>query len=117
MAAGVELLVGLFPGSKSFYRTLASKGGGLICGVGFFVGTYGIMDVYELPWSFYREIWEAASAEALSCVRETENVSNRYALAVIKNDETVGHVPRKISRFCSLFLTFEEACHHVITKE
>ena len=42
MAAGVELLVGLFPGSKSFYSTLASKrGGGLICGVGLFAGTYG----------------------------------------------------------------------------
>ena len=73
-----------------------------------------IMDVYELRWSVrgyhvYREIWEAALDEVLTCVRETENARDRYAVAVVKNNENVGHVPRKISKICSLFLTFQEA--------
>ena len=50
------------------------------------------MGVYELRWSVrgyhvYRELWEAALAEVLTCVRETENVSDRYAVAVVKNDK------------------------------
>ena len=58
-----------------------------------------IMDIYELRWSVrgyhvYREIWEAALVEVLMRVRETENVSDRYALAVVKNDKTGRGSPR-----------------------
>ena len=48
--------------------------------------------------------------EILSCKREKRNASDPYAVAVIKaeNEEDavviVGHVPRKISAACSLFL-------------
>ena len=39
------------------------------------------------------------------CEREIGNVVDRYAVAA-KNDSriTVGHLPRKISRICSIFL-------------
>ena len=70
-----------------------------------------ILDVYELRWSvrgyyIYRELWEAACAEVLTCVRETENVSDIYAVADVTNDETVGHVPRDRQRV-AIFRTFK----------
>ena len=53
----------------------------------------------------YGEIWTAVLNEQLSCKREIGNVVDRYAV-VAKNDLgiTVGHVPQKISRICSIFL-------------
>ena len=51
----------------------------------------------------YSEIWEAVLGEPLSCWREPTNVSDRYAVAVLKDDVTVGHLPRKVSKIFSLF--------------
>ncbi len=48
-------------------------------------------------------IWEAAIRE-LECRGERSNQMNRYAVAVVKYDMVVGHVPQKISRLCFLFL-------------
>ena len=52
----------------------------------------------------YGEI-TAVLDEQLFCEREIGNVVDRYAVAA-KNDSriTVGHLPRKISRICSIFL-------------
>lgn len=53
----------------------------------------------------YKEIWEAVIRERLVCERQPENQRDRYAVAIKKNDGTIiGHVPRKISKLCSLFL-------------
>ena len=52
----------------------------------------------------YRRIWEAVVGEELTCITEPDNRSDRYAVAVIKSDTTVGHVPRKFSAVCALFL-------------
>ena len=53
----------------------------------------------------YGERWTALLGEELTCEREIGNVVDRYAVAVKKDTgETVGHVPKKISRICSLFL-------------
>ena len=43
--------------------------------------------------------------EELLCERELGNVVDRYAIAVKKPDSgvTVGHLPKKISRVCSMF--------------
>ena len=78
------------------------------------------MDVYELRWSVrgyhvYREIWGAASAEVLACARETENVSDRYAVAVVNNDKYGRGSPRNRKRvaifrrfkFCRAVLHYE----------
>ena len=53
----------------------------------------------------YGEIWTAVLDEQLFCEREIGNVVDRYVVAA-KNDSriTVGHLPRKISRICSIFL-------------
>ena len=42
--------------------------------------------------------------ETLSCVRESRNARDRYAVAVEKNGTVVGHLPRKVSRVCALLL-------------
>ena len=52
----------------------------------------------------YKNIWEAAVGETLSCVRESRNARDQYAVAVEKNGTVVGHLPRKVSRVCALLL-------------
>ena len=52
----------------------------------------------------YKVIWDADEGEILDCVRETTNHHDPYAVAVSKNGIAVGHVPRKISPLCSLFI-------------
>ena len=38
------------------------------------------------------------------CERETHNDRDRYVVAVKKTGTVIGHLPRKVSRVCSLFL-------------
>ena len=52
----------------------------------------------------YKDIWEASIGEELICVRETSNAKDPFAVAVVKNEVIVGHIPKKISSLCSLFL-------------
>lgn len=54
----------------------------------------------------YQSIWEADVGESLTCIREPGNVRDPYAVAVTKPESStiVGHVPRKMSAICSLFL-------------
>ena len=52
----------------------------------------------------YQKIWDAALGEQLSCSRETGNRQDPFAVAVVRSLVTVGHVPKKISSVCSMFL-------------
>ena len=52
----------------------------------------------------YKDIWEASVGEQLPCQRENGNRADPFAVAVVKRGVTVGHIPRKISSVCSLFL-------------
>ena len=52
----------------------------------------------------YKNTWEAAVGETLSCVRESRNARDRYAVAVEKNSTVVGPLSRKVSRVCALLL-------------
>ena len=52
----------------------------------------------------YSGVWEAVLEETLSCWRKPTNVSDRNAVAVLKDNITVGHLPRKFSKIFSLFL-------------
>ena len=47
---------------------------------------------------------EAVVGESLVCERDPENASDRYAVAVKNEGTIIGHLPRKVSRVCSLFL-------------
>ena len=67
-----------------------------------------VMDTLEREccvrgYHVYAHIWEAAVGEVLDCRREPENANDRYAMAVVKSDTIVGHLPRKLSRILSLF--------------
>ena len=52
----------------------------------------------------YQAIWDAAIDEELPCEHEVHNTMDHYAVAVVKDGQIVGHLPKKISRICSLFL-------------
>ena len=48
--------------------------------------------------------WNAALGEELQCQRETGNSSDMYAVASMKDSTIAGHLPRKMSRICTLFI-------------
>ena len=52
----------------------------------------------------YKDIWGAALGEVLQCQRERANRHDPYAVAVVKDGDVVGHVPRKLSETCAIFL-------------
>ena len=52
----------------------------------------------------YKEIWESVVGQVLPCQQEHGNVHDPYAVAVVNEGVTVGHVPRAISSVCSSFL-------------
>ena len=48
-------------------------------------------------YHIYKTTWAATVGEELECQRETTNSRDRNAVAVVKNGEIVGHLPRKES--------------------
>ena len=64
------------------------------------------MDTFNIEamvrgYHVYRGIWNAALGEQLPCQREPMNSKDPFAVAVVKSQVAVGHIPRKIS---SMFL-------------
>ena len=55
-------------------------------------------------YHIYKEEWEAAVDEELKCEREKNNAKDLYAVAVVRENVIVGHLPRKISRINTLAL-------------
>ena len=60
------------------------------------------MKVYERNSSIrgyhvYKDIWDGVIGKELQCERQPDDGSDRYAVAVKKNDIVIGHLPRKIS--------------------
>ena len=43
----------------------------------------------------YRSVW------TLSCSRETSNLHDPFAVKVLKTDDIVSHLPKRISSLCS----------------
>ena len=71
-------------------------------------------------YNVHKDIWTAVVGEEFSCKRETSNSSNPFAVAVMRGETTVlGHVPRKISSICSLFLRREGSitCQVTISRQ
>ena len=52
----------------------------------------------------YKDIWSPTAGEELACARENSNTKDPYAVAVTRDSTVVGHVPRKLSAACALFL-------------
>ena len=62
------------------------------------LATFSLVSGYHV----YKDYWEAATGEILRCCEERTNIHNPFALAFIKDDSVVGHVPRKISITCEI---------------
>ena len=52
----------------------------------------------------YKEVWSPFIGESLNTQMELDNVHDKYAIKVLKNQAVVGHVPREILRYCSFVL-------------
>ncbi len=62
------------------------------------------VEVMVRGYHVYRAVWDANNEEELLCERESGKPHDPYAVAIARAGVTVGHVPRKISSVCSLFL-------------
>ena len=60
-------------------------------------------------------VWMPVLGEDLICLREPFNSVNRYAVCVKKDDNIVGHLPKKILRICSLFLRRGGSINCIVT--
>ena len=57
----------------------------------------------------YKDIWPHPLIDKeLECTCKDSNPMDAYAVEVIRSGVTVGHIPRKISAACSLFLRNDE---------
>ena len=52
----------------------------------------------------YQNDWTPFLGEILQCSREESNVYDPFAIKVTKDGSIVGHLPKKISSMCSLFI-------------
>ena len=59
---------------------------------------------YIHGYHVYKKVWSATVGEALVCEREPKLSSDRYTVAVKNEGTIIEHLPRKLSRVCSLFL-------------
>ena len=55
-------------------------------------------------YHIYKDVWSAAVGTTLSCQVERFNPHDSYAVAMIKDDVVVGHVPKNILVAFSAFL-------------
>ena len=55
-------------------------------------------------YQIYQEIWDASCGQTFPCLREEGNPFDPFAMSVVRAGNIIGHVPRKISAACSLFL-------------
>ena len=49
------------------------------------------------------EIWEASYGETFHCMREIGNSFDPFAVAVVRDGEIIGHLPKLISAAASQF--------------
>ena len=61
-----------------------------------------ILESVVRGYHVFQHIWNAVVTEELPCSVETGNPSDRFAVAVLKQDTVVGHVPRLFSAACVL---------------
>lgn len=54
---------------------------------------------------YYRRFWRPKENEELDCIYERDNVFDRFAIKTVNKDgDTVGHLPKEISRVTKYFL-------------
>ena len=67
------------------------------------------MAVSEFEYEFcirgyhiYKDIWSSTVGEHPICERETLNLTYRHAIAVLKHDVIIGHLPRVMSQMIDI---------------
>ena len=56
-------------------------------------------------YHIYRSVWNAMPEEIFPCSIEEGNTKDRYVVSIVKRDmDVIGHVPRKISAACCIFI-------------
>ena len=63
----------------------------------------------------YKEIWEASCGQMFPCLREDGNSYDPFAVAVMRADTIIGHVPKTISAACSLLLRNHGSIQCIVT--
>jgi len=63
----------------------------------------------------YKDIWTPEIGEELTCRREVGNIYDLHAVAVIRGNAIVGHVPHTISMPCNVFIRRGGVIHCIIT--
>ena len=59
----------------------------------------------------YKDCWTPVKSEMLKAVMEPKNKTDKFAVAVMKNDCLVGHLPQeKTGRFAKVIFYFLRAC-------
>ena len=53
-------------------------------------------------YHIYKNIWSSTVGEHLICERKTLNLADRYAVAVLKDDVIISHLPRVMSRMIDI---------------
>ncbi len=53
---------------------------------------------------YHKDIWVASVGEIVNCTTESSNPQDPFAVAVMKDHNIIGDLPRKISFSCHLFL-------------
>ena len=65
--------------------------------------------------SYYQSSWTHTDSEELPCEQEEGNGKDPYAVAALRGNAIVGHVPRRISAACLLFLQRRGSIHCILT--
>ena len=62
-----------------------------------------IVEAMVHSYHMYQDIWDAVIGEHFPCQREFLNPRDPFAVAVVKSQVTVGHIPRKIRQSVPCF--------------
>ena len=97
--SNMQLVSNISPPSKSFTRSLHN-------GMPFQItmATSFMIESTVRGHHVYKASWSPYIGEELPVQCEVNNIHDDFAVAVLKNSNTVGHVPREISRVCWYFL-------------
>ena len=66
---------------------------------------------YVMGYHEYKDCWTPVKSEMVKAVMEPKNKTDKFAVAVMKNDCLVGHLPKeKTGRFAKMIFYFLRAC-------
>ena len=63
-----------------------------------------IFDSTVRKYLVYKDVWKPVIGENVHAEQELDNAVDKFAVKVVKNTETVGHLPREYSRILRNFI-------------